>query len=163
MATAPGIALDPSETLAGLELLVRRRRAVEIDDLQLVGHWCDLHSSDPRDDPRPDPSVPRAPGSDRLVALGGSGTPKVRELTLCELGIARGVHTLSARAVAADVLDLRHRLPRVWGVFLTGRADAWLVRRIASLTRDLTLAAVGVVDAAAAAALPGEAPGRAGC
>lgn len=154
------IDLDARDTLAGLELLVRRRRAVEIDDLLLVGHWCDLQSTDPRDDPRPDPRVPLPPGSDRLVRLGGEGTPRVRELTLCELGIARGVHVLSARAVAADVLDLRHRLPRSWEVFLAGRVDAWLVRRVASMTRELSLAAVAVVDTAAAAALAGEAPGR---
>ena len=160
MATAPGIDLDASDTLAGLEVLVRRRRAVEIDDLLLVGHWCDLQSTDPRDDPRPDPTIPLPPGSDRLVQLGGEGTPRVRELTLCELGIAREVHVLTARAVAADVLDLRHRLPRVWAVFLTGRADAWLVRKIATLSRDLSLAAVALVDTAAAAAIPGEGPAR---
>ncbi|HEU5487096.1 MAG TPA: DUF222 domain-containing protein [Microlunatus sp.] len=160
MAAAPVIDLDPRDTLAGLELLVRRRRAVEIDDLLLVGHWCDLQSTDPRDDPRPDPTIPLPPGSDRLVRLGGEGTPRVRELTLCELGMARGVHVLSARAVAADVLDLRHRLPRSWDVFLAGRVDAWLVRRVASMTRELSLAAVAVVDPAAAAALAGEAPGR---
>jgi hypothetical protein len=70
------------------------------------------------------------------------------------------VHTLSAKAVAADVLDLEYRLPLCWGVFLTGRADAWLVRKIASLTRALSQAAVALVDAAAAEALPGQAPGR---
>ncbi len=160
MTGSPAADLDPRDTLAGLELVVRRRRAVEIDDLLLVGHWCDLQSTDPRDDPRPDPTIPLPPGSDRLVRLGGEGTPRVRELTLCELGIARGVHVLSARAVAADVLDLRHRLPRSWEVFLAGRVDAWLVRRIASMTRDLSPAAVAVVDTAAAAALAGEAPGR---
>lgn len=160
MDPVPECDLDASETLAGLELLVRRRRAVEIDDLELVGHWCDLHATDPRDDPRPDPTVPLPPGSDRLVRLGGEGTPSVRELSLCELGIARGVHVLAARAVAADVLDLRHRLPRTWAVFRAGRADAWVARRVASLTRDLSVAAVAVVDTAAAAALPGEASGR---
>ena len=160
MTGSPAADLDPGDTLAGLELVVRRRRAVEIDDLRLVGHWCDLQSTDPRDDPRPDPTIPLPPGSDRLVRLGGEGTPRVRELTLCELGIARGVHVLSARAVAADVLDLRHRLPRSWEVFLAGRVDAWLVRRVASMTRELSLAAVAVVDTAAAAALAGEAPGR---
>jgi hypothetical protein len=160
MAAAPMTDLDPGETLAGLELVVRRRRAVEVDDLRLVAHWCDLQSTDPRDDPRPDPTVPLPPGSDRLVRLGGAGTPRVRELSLCELGIARGVHVLAARAVAADVLDLRHRLPRTWAVFLSGWADAWLARRVASLTRDLSPVAVAVVDTAAAAAIAGEAPGR---
>jgi hypothetical protein len=160
MVQVPTIDLDPDETLAGLELVVRRRRAVEIDDLRLVGHWCDLQSTDPRDDPRPDPTVPLPPGSDRLVQLGGEGTPRVRELTMCELGIARGVHPLAARAAAADVLDLRHRLQLTWAVFLAGRADAWLVRRVAAMTRELSLAAVAVVDTAAAAAIAGEAPSR---
>ena len=152
--------LDPSATLAGLEVAVRRRRAVEVDDLLLVARWCELQSTDPRGDPRPDPSLPRPPGSDRLVVLGGVGTPRVRELSLCELGIARGVHTLAARAVAADVLDLRHRLPLTWTVFLSGRCDAWLARRVASLTRQLSRAAVGLVDRAAAAAIGSQAPGR---
>ena len=56
MTGSPAADLDPGATLAGLELVVRRRRAVEIDDLSLVGHWCDLQSTDPRDDPRPDPT-----------------------------------------------------------------------------------------------------------
>ena len=83
MAVAPMIDLDPGDTLAGLELLVkRRRRAVEIDDLLLVGHWWTCSPPTRRDDPLPDPTVPLPPGSDRLVRLGGGGTPRVRELTL---------------------------------------------------------------------------------
>lgn len=152
--------LDPGATLAGLEDAQRRRRAVELDDLLLVGRWCDLHSTDPRNDPRPDPSVPRPPGSDQLVRLGGAGTPGVRELSLCELGVARGVHTLAARAVAADILDLRHRLPRTWAVVRSGRADAWLARKVASMTRDLSLPAVALVDAATAAAIGSQSPSR---
>ncbi|MCW2791490.1 MAG: hypothetical protein JWO76_588 [Nocardioides sp.] len=160
MAPIPTTDLDPGATLAGLEDVVRRRREVEIEDLLLVAHWCDLHGTDPRDDPRPDPSIPLPPGSDRLVRLGGEGTPRVRELTMCELGVARGVHTLSARAAAADVLDLRHRLPASWAVFLGGGADAWLVRRVASLTRELSPAAAAVVDAAVARVIGTQAPGR---
>ena len=54
---------------------------------------------------------------------GGEGTPRVRKLTSAELGMPWGVHVLSARAVAADVLDLRHRLPSL-EVFLAGQVDA---------------------------------------
>ena len=103
--------LDASATLTALEDGVRRRRSTEVDDLLLVAHWADLHASDPRLDPRAAPGLPRPPGGDRLDQIGGEGTPKVRELSLCELGIARGVHTLAARSALADVLDLRHRLP----------------------------------------------------
>ena len=104
------------------------------------------------------------PCRDRRAGTGWSGSAgtaprRVRELTLCELGIARGVHMLSARAVAADVLDLRHRLPLTWAVFLSGRCDAWLARRVASLTREPGSGRGGAGRRAAAAAIAGEAPG----
>ncbi|MBB6626836.1 hypothetical protein H5V45_05835 [Nocardioides sp. KIGAM211] len=152
--------LDPGQTLRGLELMVVRRRAVEVDELMLVARWCELQSTDPRDDPRPHPERPLPPGSDRLVRLGGVGTPSVRELTLAELGIARGVHVLSARAVAADVLDLRFRLPRVWEVFLGGGCDAWVARKVASMSRKLSPEGAALVDAAIAPVIGSEAPGR---
>jgi len=100
--------LDARDTLAAIEDGVRRHRAVEVEQLFLVLQWCDLHSSDPRDEPGP-----RPPGSDRLGRLGGDGTPGVRELALCELAVARQIHALSARSLVGDLLDLRHRLPRV--------------------------------------------------
>ena len=131
MASAPTIDLDPRDTLAGLELVVRRRRAVEIDDLQLVGHWCDLQSTDPARRPPPGPHGPAAAGLGPAGAARRRGHPEGPRADPVRAGIARGVHVLSARAVAADVLDLRHRLPRSWAVFLAGGADAWLVRRVA--------------------------------
>ena len=152
--------LDAGATLAALEEGVRRRRAAEVEDLLLVARWADLHASDPREDPRPDPSLPRPPGADRLERVGGEGTPKVRELSLCELGIARRVHTLAARAVTADVLDLRHRLPRVWSLVQSLDAEPWLARKVASLSRHLSPDVVHVVDDAVADAIRGEAPSR---
>ena len=152
--------LDASGTLAALESGVVRRRAAELEDLVLVAHWAVLQSTDPRDDPRPVPGLPRPPGGDRLDRVGGEGTPKVRELSLCELGIARGVHTLAARAVTADVLDLQHRLPDTWARVVALECDAWLARKVASLSRHLPVALVGVVDTAVSAAIAGEAPSR---
>jgi len=93
--------LDPQATLARAELVVRRRRASELEDLLLVAHWADLHA----DDPRHEPGGRRTwSGEDRLVEIGGDGTPLVRELSLPELAIARGCHALAARAAIADVL-----------------------------------------------------------
>ena len=152
--------LDAAGTLVALESGVRGRRRAEVEDLLLVAHWADLHASDPRLDPRPVPGLPRPPGGDCLVRVGGEGTPKVRELSLCELGIARSVHTLAARAVTADVLDLRHRLPEIWRRVQSLEAEPWLARRVASMSRHLSVEVVGVVDAAVAAAISGEAPSR---
>ena len=160
MAHPPIDVLDASGTLAALESAVRRRRAVEVEDLQLVAHWAVLQSTDPRDDPRPVPGLPRPPGGDRLERVGGQGTPKVRGLSLCELGIARGVHPLAARSVTADVLDLVHRLPATWSRVVALECEAWLARRVASLSRHLPVEVIGVVDAAVAAAIGGEAPSR---
>ncbi|MFC6285385.1 hypothetical protein ACFP3Q_05570 [Nocardioides sp. GCM10027113] len=139
---------------------MRARREAEVRDLLLVARWADLQGTDPGEDPRPDPSLPRPPGGDRLVPVGGEGTPMVRELTLCELGIARGVHTLAARKAVADVLDLRHRLPQTWSLVLDLDAEPWLARKVATMCRHLPVAVVGVVDAAVADAIRTEAPSR---
>ena len=152
--------LDAGATLAALEEGVRHRRAVEVEDLLLVAHWADLHASDPRLDPRPTPGLPRPPGGDRLERVGGEGTPRVRELSLCELGVARGVHTLAARAAVADVLDLRHRLPHIWALVRDLEAEPWVARKVASLSRRLSADVVHLVDESVAAAIAGETPGR---
>jgi hypothetical protein len=149
--------LDPAATLAAAGDAVVRRRSAEIDDLQLVAHWADLHASDPR----------RAPGGgrawcgeDRLVEVGGDGTPLVQELSLPELAVARQVHPLALRATMADVLDLRHRLPRTWAVLLAGDCEPWLARKVASISRRLDRLRVGIVDDAVADAIAGESPAR---
>ena len=147
--------LDARHTLGQLEDCRRRRRAVEAEDLQLVAHWARLHSADPGHEPGP-----RVPGGNRLEVLGGDGTPGVQDLALVELGIARGVHTLAARAVTADVLDLQYRLPAVWAKVLDLTAEAWVARKVAVMTRHLSLESVGVVDAAVAEAIAGQAPSR---
>ncbi|MBB6628111.1 hypothetical protein H5V45_12350 [Nocardioides sp. KIGAM211] len=160
MAILPIDDLDAGDTLAALESGVRRRRAAEVEDLLLVAHWADLHASDPRWDPRPVPGMPRPPGSDRLVRVGGEGTPAVRELTLVELGVARSVHTLAARSTVADVLDLRHRLPRLWSLVRSLEAEPWLACKVATKSRQLSAEVVHLVDDAVAAAITGESPSR---
>lgn len=147
--------LDPAATLRRAEAAIGNRRAAEIEDLELVAHWADLHTEEP------DPGDRRPfSGGDRLVQPGGEGTPMMQELCLAELAIARGTHTLATRAATADVLDLRHRLPESWLVFRSGDCDAWVVRKIATMTRHLTPTQSALVDAAVAEALPGQAPGR---
>ncbi len=149
--------LDPAGTLARAEELLRQRRAVELEDLHAVAHWADLHACDPRRGPG---GRRRWCGEDRLVQVGGEGTPLVQELCLPELAIARRVHPLTMRSVMADVLDLRHRLPRTWAVVEALEAEAWLARRVAVLTRHLEPAPAAIVDAAVAEAIAGQAPSR---
>jgi hypothetical protein len=42
---------------------------------------------------------------------------------------------MAARALIADALDLRYRLPRLWDRVLTGGVGAWQARKIAEQTR----------------------------
>ena len=130
--------LDAAGTLAAAEAAVRDRRAVEVRELELALHWADLHADDPRAD-----GQPAVPGGPRLVRLGGVGTPKVVDLSICELAIARGQHTLTVRALLADGLDLRHRLPELYTAVREGRCDLWAARKVASMTRNLDPAAAG--------------------
>lgn len=143
--------LDARQTLEALEFTVERRRAAEVADLELVLHWCMLHSAEP-------PVI--RPGGERLREVGGDGTPGVKELSICELGIARQVHSLAARAVVADALDLRYRLPRVWAKVRRLEAEAWLARKVAVLTRGLSYEQVGIVDEALAEPIARQAPSR---
>lgn len=145
--------LDPASVLVRAGEAVVARRAAEVDDLRLVSRWAVLHGSDPRRDPG-------GSGHDYLVPVGGEGTPWVRELCLSELAVVRGVHVLSLRAVMADVLDLQHRLPRTWAVVEALQAEAWVARRVASLSRVVPVEHVGVVDAAVSVAIAGQAPSR---
>jgi hypothetical protein len=149
--------LDPAATLAAAESVVHQRRHLDIEDLLLALRWADLHSGDPQLVPG---AVPVLYGGDHLVRLGGQGTPKVADLCVPELAIARHTHPAATRNQVADALDLRHRLPQTWDVFLHGGCEGWVARKIASLTRHLTLDAVALVDAAVAEAIGSESPGR---
>ena len=102
--------LDAAATLAAVSSTLRWRRAAEVEDLRLSQHWADLHAEDPH-------AARRAAGlhirvvEDRLVDVGGPGTPGVQESASTELAIARQVHPLAAHRLVGDSLDLRHRLP----------------------------------------------------
>ncbi len=149
--------LGPAATLALAGSTVRMRRQLEVTDLEVAGHWADLHASDPKKAPGGGPSWV---GDDQLVEIGGDGTPLVRELCVPELGIARECHTYAAHALVADALDLRHRLPLTWAITQTLVCEVWVARKVAALTRGLDHTKVALVDRAVAAVIGTEAPGR---
>jgi hypothetical protein len=126
--------------LAGLieqnhtELMVRECRM-----LQLACAWADAHYLDSGDDGY-QPLIQRA------GAWGGEGTPEVSEYCAAELGALQGTGMAAARALIADALDLRYRLPRLWDRVLTGGVRAWQARKIAEHTRSLSWEACADVD-----------------
>jgi hypothetical protein len=126
--------------LAGLieqnhaELIARECRM-----LQLACAWADAHYLDSG-------SQDYQPLIQRACAWGGEGTPEVSEYCAAELGALQGTGMAAARALIADALDLRYRLPRLWDRVLTGGVRAWQARRIAEETRHLSWEACGDVD-----------------
>ena len=107
--------------------------------LQLACAWADAHYLDSGSDEY-QPLIQRA------CAWGGEGTPEVSEYCAAELGVLQGTGIMAARSLIADALDLRYRLPRLWGRVLTGGVRAWQARKIAEQTRLLSWEACADVD-----------------
>ncbi|GAA3830488.1 hypothetical protein GCM10022242_34880 [Nocardioides panacisoli] len=130
------------------EIVVRRRS--ELRTMQIVLAWADTFSGNPQDDPRFRRKASK--GGPRLVRLGGDGTPKVQDLALLELAVARCESLFSTRRAIADGLDLRHRLPELWQAVSDLRVEMWVARKIAMMCRKLDADQVKLVDAALAEA-----------
>src|SRR5215204_3954240 len=107
--------------------------------LQLACAWADAHYLDSGSDEY-QPLIQRA------CAWGDEGTPEVSEYCAAELGTLQGTGIMAARALIADALDLRNRLPRLWNRVLSGGVRAWQARKIAEQTRALTWEACADVD-----------------
>jgi hypothetical protein len=113
--------------------------AAECRMLQLACAWADAHYVDSG-------SGEYQPLIQRACAWGGEGTPEVSEYCAAELGALQGTGVMAARSLIADALDVRYRLPRLWGRVLTGGVRAWQVRKIAEQTRCLSWQACADVD-----------------
>lgn len=124
---------------------VRVRRLAEVTELRVAVEWAVRHGHPHHE-------------KDPMVSPGGDGTPQVQEYALPELAMVRGEHTLRTRSLVADGLDLAHRLPRTWAKTAAGRCEVWVARRVAVMSRALGADVVGVVDAAVARAIAGQAP-----
>ncbi len=124
---------------------VRARRLAEVAEMRLAAQWAVLNGH-PLD------------GRDPMVTPGGEGTPSVREFALPELAMARETHTVTTRSLLADALDLMHRLPLTWSKIVAGVAEPWVARKVATKSRAVPLATVGMVDRAVASAITGHAP-----
>ena len=126
--------------LAGLiEQTHAELKAAECRMLQLACAWADAHYVDSG-------SKDYQPLIQRACAWGGEGTPEVSEYCAAELGALQGTGVMAARALIADALDLRYRLPRLWDRVLPGGVRAWQARRIAEQTRPLSWEACADVD-----------------
>jgi hypothetical protein len=142
--------LDATAVVRRSERNALALREQEVDDLRLVLAWADLHSEEP---------TTRSRGGNRLIQLGGDGTPLVQELCWGELAIARLTSLAATKRAAADALDLRHRMPLLWTLVQDLRLPVWVARKVAAMARNLTKDTVALVDTAVAEAVD-QSPGR---
>ena len=87
------------------------------------------------------------PGADTMLELAGAGAPEVSDFAVTELSTALGRTRESGRLLVGDVVEAKHRLPKVWSRLVAGQVTAWRVRRLAEATRGLSAEAVAFVDA----------------
>lgn len=129
------------------------RVASEIAIFVAAAHFADVNNGDALDT---DGQV--LPGMEQARRLGGPGTPRVREFAAARLGVQLDVSPAAASYLMADALDVRHRLPMVWGRVREGEVAVWLARKVAKATRHLSLEAAAFVDAAVVEVADGRLP-----
>jgi hypothetical protein len=92
-----------------------------------------------------------AGSGDTGLPLAGPGAPWVAEFCLAEFALAIGRSTDPGRALIADAVELKYRLPKVWSRIQTGDLQSWRARRIAQATLGLSIEAARFVDTQVAA------------
>ncbi|QWC86560.1 HNH endonuclease [Nocardioidaceae bacterium] len=137
----------PADLLAAVRAGDRAARAGEVARARAVLAWLDAHPAESiRDAAGHGPDTGGALHGERALLLGGPGTPMIAEFCVADLGAALGTTTDSARILASDLLELRHRLPATWARVEALDLPLWRARRIATRTTVLDLDRAGAAD-----------------
>ncbi len=86
-------------------------------------------------------------GREGELRLAGQGGFAVCEFAVCELAAALGMSEPAARAYVGQAVELRDRLPRLWGRVMDGAVPAWKARGVAAETIPLPVETAAYVDA----------------
>lgn len=135
--------LDADGVLSYVASMRELADRAETQIISAAARYADLHGH--LDGPAEAVGV-SLPGMERLVELGGDGTPVVAEFAAAELGAVLAMSPYGAGQLIGDALDLRHRLPRLWARVLAGQVRPWVARKTAQATRPLSLDAALLVD-----------------
>ena len=146
MATTDPAPVGVLESPSAVLVFARARRfdadRAEADVLLAAVTWAEQH---------PPESIHQAAtwiagGGDTGLPLAGPGAPLVAEFCIAEFAVALGGSTESGRALIAEAVELRYRLPKVWARTQSGELQTWRARRIAQATLMLTQDAACFVD-----------------
>ncbi|GAA2149703.1 HNH endonuclease signature motif containing protein [Nocardioides koreensis] len=120
-------------------------RAAERRKLRYVAQWCAVNPADDLGPASWSDAGGEAAGCD--LRVGGDGTPAVKPFAAEQIGAALQISTFAATQLMSDVLDLQHRLPRIWRRVEDLEIPSFRARRIAQATSSLSRAAAAYVDA----------------
>ncbi|GAA1924110.1 hypothetical protein [Nocardioides hwasunensis] len=126
---------------------ITARRQAEVEVLDAALEWAHAHvvTSD-ADAAGWLPETIHSLFGEQAIPIAGPGTPLVAEFAVHELAATLEVSHEATLALLGDVLDLAHRLPRLWTLVKTLRVPARLAREAARESRDLDVAAAGHAD-----------------
>jgi hypothetical protein len=143
--------LSASEVLSAIRDRKTAEERAAADQLVLAAAWADLHPPESIHDA----AAFTVPDCEHEEPIAGEGAPLVAEFCVAELGGVLGITSTAAKKLIGHALELRHRLPRLWGQVHAGRVPAWRARAVAEVTIHsspaLTVEAAGFVDAQVAA------------
>ena len=108
--------LSDDQALSAAAACQRQRGWVDARQVRVLAQFAATRA-------RLDPDVPVEPGRERMLRLGGQGTPPVEEFAAAEVGAVLGLSTPSARNRLADALDLVHRHPATLAALEAGAVD----------------------------------------
>ena len=130
-----------AEALAAARAAHRAELVATAAQLRWAADWAAMHSVDSLDH-----AAASAVFGDTVIPVAGPGAPLVGEFCVAELAAALALPTEQGRWLIGEALELRHRLPRLWGRVMRHDLPAWRARRIARRTIDLTADAASFVD-----------------
>ncbi|WP_183099240.1 HNH endonuclease signature motif containing protein [Nocardioides pelophilus] len=142
------VAVGPVAVTRSQELLasIQQRRTVitdqEIATVREIAEWAGEHVVADE----ADASTLTERGLDTGLPLAGPGAPLVSDFAVMELSALLGRSLDSGRNFVGQVLELAHRLPRLWARVVEGEVPVWRGLRIADHTRLLPQDAAGFVD-----------------
>ncbi len=133
-----------ADVLGHARELRRAADAAEAELLATACAWADRHP--PESIEAAATYVERGFG-DTAIPVAGPGAPLVAEFAVAELAAVLGLTTEAGRRLVGHALELRHRLPRLWGRVQAVELPAWRARRVAEATLTLAPEAAAFVDA----------------
>lgn len=150
-------ALDPATSTAAVldraVAAVQARRRVELEVLEAALAWAHAHvvtdvgeSAGWRSDTIQTPGSAAALFGERPLPIAGAGAPLVAEFAVMELAAVLDQSHEATLALLGDVLDLAHRLPRLWALVRGLRVPVRLAREAARVSRDLDSKAAAHAD-----------------